>query len=311
MGSIAIGNTGNCTTEVKGTGVRACDIYDFGDVRGKVLFEKGYYATITNGNAEFDLAAYTDLVKGLKAFPLTPIETFSQNTPENEKSTGSTGVMNEIRSGKPQFSFTYAKGGCFHKALYDKAGNGRWDVGLLFGKGILMAKNIDGTKLKGFNAGMLSVETFKLLQGGDLQQGTSMLQFLDAEEFNARFEWIPFSVAGDLGSVQGVIETEIKVNPIVAGTEFSAKITSSCNSGDPILDLEGAPLKFVLLGVQASVTTISTVVYNATNAEYDFTVSPALIATDTVQIQLNDGTFKVVSDTMDNLFKGTSNTVIV
>ena len=114
--------------------------------------------------------------------------------------------MSEIRSGKPQYTFIYEKGGCFFKTLYDKRGNGRWDLGILFETGILMAENADYTKLKGFNMGMFSVETLKFKQGTDNQQGQAMLQLLDATEFNARHKWLPFTLVGDLMSVQGAIE---------------------------------------------------------------------------------------------------------
>lgn len=306
--AIELLNYGNCTTDYTGTGTRPCDITQFGDATGIVPFVKGYSKTITNGSVDFDLNEYTNDVKALNAFPLLGIYDFAQNTPENEKNTSSTGVLTEIRAGKPQFSFMFDKGGCFHKSLYNKRGKGLWDFGIMFETGILMATNSDGTKLKGFDGGMLSVETFKLVQGTDPQMSTAIIQLLDADEFNARFVFIPFTEAGAIGDIDGVIETAITVDEITEGTSFSASITSACNVGDSILDLDD-PNNFVLLGRQASSTTISAVSYNATTGKYDFTVSPTLIASDTVQIRLSDGTYNVVEDTTGNLFKGTSNTV--
>jgi len=301
---------GNCTTDNTGSGVASCDITEFGDAKGIVPFKKGQSYTITDGNVAFGLTEYKNTVKALNAFPYVGIYDFGQDTPENEKNTSSTGVLTEIRSGKPQFSFMFTKGGCFHKSLYNKRGNALWDFGILFETGILMAQNSAGDKLKGFDGGMLSVETFKLLQGTDPQMSTAIIQLLDAEEFNARHVFIPFSKAGDLDSVIGAIETKVTVDAISAGTSFSASIVSSCNVDSTILDLD-ATANFVLLGTQASATTISGVSYNASTSKYDFTVTPALVATDTVQIKLGDGTYDVVEDTLSNMYKGTSNTVTV
>ena len=204
----------------------------------------------------------------------------------------------------------YNKGGCFHKALYDKAGQALWDIGIIFETGILMATDSAETKLVGFNGGMLSVETFKLIQGTEPQMSTAMVQLLDAEQFNANFVFIPNSVGGDYKSLDGVIETNIKVDAVSAGSTFTASITSACNGGDVILDLDDVS-KYVLLGTQASATSINAVSYNANTGKYTFTVDVALVATDTVQIKLNDGTYDVVEDTVGSLFKGVSNTVTV
>ncbi|NRA92155.1 MAG: hypothetical protein HRU26_05625 [Psychroserpens sp.] len=301
---------GNCTTDFTGSGVGTCDITEFGDAKGITLFKKGTSYAITNGNAAFGLTEYTNEVKGLNAFPYVGIYDFAQDTPENEKNTSSTGVLTEIRSGKPQFSFMFTKGGCFHKSLYNKRGNALWDFGILFETGILLATNAAGDALKGFDGGMLSVETFKLLQGTDPQMSTAITQLLDAEEFNARHVFIPFSKVGDLDAVVGAIETQITVDAISAGTSFSASIVSACNTDNVILDLTD-DTKYVLLGTQASATTISAVTYNASTNKYDFTVSPALVASDTVQIKLGDGTYDVIEDTTGNLYKGTSNSVTV
>lgn len=301
---------GNCTTDFKGSGIGTCDITEFGDAKGITLFKKGTSYDITDGNAAFGLTEYTNSVKGLNAFPYVGIYDFGQDTPENERNTSSTGALAIIRDGKPQFSFMFTKGSCFHKSIYDKRGNSLWDVGIIFETGILMAQNTAGTKLKGFDGGMFDVDTFKLVQGTDPQMSNAVTQLLDAVEFNARNVFIPFDKAGDLDDVTGAIETSIVVDAIAAGTTFSASIVSGCNSDSVILDLDTVG-DYVLLGTQASATTISSVVYNASTSKYDFTVDTALIGTDTVQIKLSNGTYDVVEDTMGNLYKGTSNLVTV
>lgn len=305
--AIDLNKYGNCTTDFTGTGLTTCDITQFGDLVGFALHKKGWSETIATDT--FNLASWKIDTKAFQVFPLVGIRDFTQDTPENEKSASSTGVQSVIRAGKPQFSFMYEKGSCFHKALANKA-SGAWDYSLIFETGILVAFNSDLTKIKGFNGGMLSVETFKLQQGTDPQMSTAIIQLLDAEEFNSRHQFFKFSEIGDLREVTGVVETAITVDAIAAGTTFTASIVTSCNSDNNILGLEDET-NFVLLGTQTSATTISAVTYNATTNKYTFTVSPALVATDTVAVKLGDGTYDAVEDSLGVIYKGTSNTITV
>lgn len=301
---------GDCEQGVTGTGVRNCDISSMGDLKGDILFEKGWSSAITDGTVSFDLAAYLIEVKSMNALPLLDLYDFGQDTPENETNTSSRGIIQEVRAGKPQFSFSFSKGRCFHKSLFNKRGQGRWDHGLMFENGVLMAVNSDQTKIKGFDGGMFSVDTFKLLQGTDVEMSIAKIQLLNSTEFNERMIFIPFSRSGDLGSVNGVIETSIVVDDISPGTTFTASITSSCNTGDSILALDDIDL-FYLLGTQTSATQLVSIAYNATTAKYTFRVDKPLIATDKVQLIMSDGVYNVIEDAAGNLYKGTSNTKIV
>lgn len=308
--AIDLNKYGNCATDFTGTGLTNCDITEFGDAKGIVLFEKGWSKTVASGT--FNLTEYTNDVKSLDAFPFVGIYDFTQDTPENEKNTSSLGVITEIRAGKPQFSFSYTKGSCFHKSLYNKRGNGLWDFGILFETGILLATNSDASEIKGFDGGMLSVETFKFQQGTDPQMSTAMIQLLDAVEFNARHTFFRYTDVGDLDDVQGAIETAITITDDIedGDTTFTASITSNCNTDNTLLGLDDEAY-YVLLGTQASATTISSVTYSATTGLYTFTVSPALAEADTVQLKLSDGTYDVIADATGDLYKGTSNTVTV
>ena len=110
---------GNCTTDFTGSGQGSCDITVFGDFKGIVLFKKGTSYAITDGNAAFGLTEYTNTVKGLNAFPyVTNMYDFSQDTPENETNSSTTGILTEIRAGKPQFGFMYRGGSCQSKITF-------------------------------------------------------------------------------------------------------------------------------------------------------------------------------------------------
>lgn len=304
---IELDKYGNCESSFTGSGQTGCDILQFGDLNGVVLFKKGYSKTIDTDS--FDLAAFKNDVKSLKAFPYFGLEEFTQDTPENEIKTYSTGKESVVRDGRPKFTLMYEKGACNQKSLRNKK-NGAWDVALVFDKGILMATNVNKTRLKAFSLGMFSVETMKFQQGSDLQTETIKLQLEDSNEFNERFTFIPFVEVGDLREVGGVVESKITVDPITAGGDITFSVTSSCNADNSILDLDEAN-KFVLLGTQASATTLGVPTYNASTNKYVVTPTPALSAADTVAIKLGDGTYDVIEDTLGTMFKGASNIVTV
>lgn len=304
---------GNCTTNRLGSGLGNCDSIDLDDINGIILFNKGWSKDITDGQVDFDLTAYKNDVKALSVFPYVGIYDFTQDTPDNENATSSSGVLSEVRVGKPQFGFNYDKGTCLHKSLWDKRApnGGVWDYGLITNTHIILAVSSDGTKLKAFDGGLFSVSSFKFKQGSDPQSSMATIQLLDANEFNARITPIPFTKAGDLDMVQGAVETSITVDAIAdTDTEFSFSVVSNCNKDSVILDLADEN-NYVLLGTQASATTISGVAYNASTGKYVATVSPALASGDTVQIKLSDGTYDVIEDTAGNMYKGISNSVTV
>ena len=305
---IQLNDFGNCVTDYLGSGLGQCDRNKLGDLRGFALLKKGWKKVIATDS--FNLAEWIIDVKKLDAFPYLDIQGFTQDTPTNELNTSDLGIIQEVRAGKPQFSFMFAKGSCFHKSLYNKKGNGLWDIALIFESGILLATNRAKTELKGFDGGAFIIETYKFQQGTDLEMSTATIQLLNPEEFNSRNTFFPFEKVGDLDSIKGAIEVAISINAIAPLDDtFTAKITSACNTGSPILGLETAD--FVLGGGQATPNAITAVTYNASTGLYTFELNSALASADTVSVKLSDGTYDVIEDVSGNLLKGTSNTVIV
>ena len=299
---------GDCESDVLGTGSGRCDIRTFGDPRGIILFEKGWSLTVGA-----DLAAtltetiYKAQIAQLVAFPLTELYNFEQPTPENEKNTSSTGVLTEVRAGKPQFNFMYDKGSCFHKSLYDKRGKNRWDLGIIFETGVLLASSQDSTEIMGFDMGMLSVETFKLIQGTDPEMSTAMIQLLDADEFNSRHEFFTFDALGfNMNRIDGVVELSLSYGTAPdASTEVTVDVVGFCNSDELVGGLDDAS-NWRIGGSQASSTTISAVAYDAVNGRYTFTLAPTLATGDTVQFELFNSTdsVRVVEDSAGTQYKG-------
>lgn len=291
---------GNCGSDLLGSGTRSCDIKSFGDVLGINLHTKGFRLAKDTGVAS---ELWTTSLKELKTFPYHGIYNFDQTTPENEKATSSSGVMSEIRIGKPQFTFEFDKGGCFHKSLFNKR-NKAWDLSLNFEAGILLA-NIDEDNIGGFDMGMFSVETFRLLQGTDPQRSLAMVQLIDAVQFNADhvfFTWEELGV--NLNRVNGVVETIVEVVE-VNDDEVTVKVASACNVDDIIPDLDD-PEHWALSGDLTTPTTISTVSYDASTGLYTIALADAPVDGDTIQFTLVDDSYSVAEDATGNLYKGQS-----
>ena len=221
----------NCNSQdAKGTGTIPCDLSSYGDVTG-----------IIPGNRNFSYTAlteqlYRDAIKQGKIHPLIGIYNFEQNTPENERSTSGIGIMADVRSGKPQFSFQFTKGGCFHKSLYSLKGNDRWDLAIVFESGLLVYKN--DTTTRGFRNSLFSVETFRLLQGSDPQSSTAVIQLSSAEEFNKNHEFITWDELGfNMNDINGAIETTLTIGANTA-TSIAVRVTGACKKDVSISGLD-------------------------------------------------------------------------
>lgn len=301
---IPINRNGNCGTAIAGTGSRVCDITTFGDVVGFNLHPKTFKMTVAT-----DSITSTTWKNRIKAFDVRnflDIYDFTQDTPENEVATSSRGIMSTIRDGKPQFSFTFTKGGCFHKALYAHKGDGKWDVSLMFETGILMASNEEGTELSGFDLGRFDVSTLRLMQGTDPQSSTAVMQLTDPTQFNTKWVFLTWAELGvNLSKIDGIVDTTITyVDEPTTSTTFSVQVASSCNLDDVILGLDEIA-SWRLGGTQATPRTITAVAYDADAQAYEFTLSGALADGDTVQPTLiGTGGYDVATDDAGGLYKG-------
>lgn len=307
---IPINRNGNCEDDLLGSGGRTCDIQTFGDVKGFNLHPKGWSQNIATD--QWTEASWKQLIKDFDAIPYEGIYDFTQDTPENENATSSTGVLSPIRVAKPQFTFSLDKGGCTHKSLFDKRGKNKWDLSLMFETGILLAVNEDETKLVGFDMGLFDVGTFRLQQGTDPQQTTAMMQLIDAYQFNTKFVFITWEQLGvNLSKIEGVVQASItyEETPVAGDTVVVVRVASACNLSDSILGAEAAT--DWALGGDASVT-VSTAAYDAEDGTYSLTLSGALSEGETIQPRLTSAAGdNVFEDDGGNLFKGKARLITI
>ena len=299
---ININAFGSCANDYAGTGTGQCPIDQLGDFLGEGLLNKGTSLDIATDT--LNEATFRALIANGKLHQLLDREAFEQATPDNELYTSPEGLIRSIRAGKPQFSITYSKGLCFHKAIYKLQGNNKYDHIFYFTKGMLMATNTAGTKLKGFNGGEFMVGTYMFQQGTEIEKGKATFQLKDAEEFNTRWVFMPYDVLGFSPlEIDGVIETVVKIDPISAGTTIVLDLVDGCNSSISYADLFDSVGNWVFTK-NGSVITPSAVAI--VGGKLSFTVS-ALIATDVITVVM-DG---ILADDNGLMYKSNTGTKTV
>lgn len=255
---IKINAFGQCSEDILGTGIGECPITDLGDLQGLGLLKKG--TTLSIATDSFDETAFRALITDGKLHQVINSYAFEDTTPESERSTSSVGLMESVRAGKPMYNFTFKKGLGFHKAVYSLKGQNRWDAMFYFTKGILMAYNTSKTSLKGFNAGMLDVDSYKFKVGAETEFSKATLQLVSAEEFNTRWVFFPYEEIGfNALEIDGVIQSEVAIDIIENGdTTIKVTLVDGYNSSISYASLFDAVGDWKVL-IDGSIETISAV----------------------------------------------------
>lgn len=292
---------GQCEGVVIGTGVGTCPIGDLGDLLGVGLNEKG--TTLSTTATGYTEAIFRGLITDAKLHQLLNIDAFEDATPENERYTSPQGFMKSVREGKPMYNVNFRNGYCFDKGLQSLKGQNRWDAQLYFSNGILLTTNSQGTKLKGFDLGMLDANPFKFLSGTDTEFSRIAMQFKNAKEFTDYWVFIPYTTLGfNPTEIDDVIETKVAFSetPVAAGLSVTVKLVDNCNNSISYASLFDAVGNWVVK-VNGVVKTITTAVLTGEDLELTFT--GALASNDVVTVSL-DG---IVADAELKYYK--SNTI--
>lgn len=301
---IKINAFGQCSEDILGTGIGECPITDLGDLQGLGLLKKGTSLSIATDS--FDETAFRALITDGKLHQVINSYAFEDTTPESERSTSSVGLMESVRAGKPMYNFTFKKGLGFHKAVYSLKGQNRWDAMFYFTKGILMAYNTSKTALKGFNAGMLDVDSYKFKVGAETEFSKATLQLVSAEEFNTRWVFFPYEEIGfNALEIDGVIQAEVAFDSVPEDGNTSVKVTlvdgyNSSISYASLFDTVG-DWKVLVNGVNATISAVSITANVAT-----LTI-PALGLAEVVEVYLNG----IVADTEFKYYKSNTATATV
>lgn len=292
-------NALNCRANFLGSGQGACVIEDLGDMLG-FLYLNQSGTTKWDNNNPLTRQTYLNALKSLNAFPYLTRHEFTENTPDNETNTSTSGLIKSVRQGKPLYQFTYTKGRCTHESLYNKR-NKYFQAGLIFETGVLFTKTVDGY-VRGFNASPLNVETYRFQSGTDLERSIVNIQLSKPDELNANSVFYSWEELGfDMTDINGVIDVTLEVVGNPSGSdEIQVKAVSRCNKGDFVPTLDDKDFWSV------TGKTVSTVTYDSETGIYTLGLNSALDTSGKVTVKLHEGTYDVVEDLSGALFKGST-----
>jgi len=277
-------NALNCTDKKLGTGLAKC-IAELGFPKGFIrVADRNWSADIESDT--FDKDYFTEEMQKMNFIPFVGSADFESNTADPTNQESANGLVRTIRNGKPQMSFTYWRGFPFYNILTAYNSYGEGGVILVFEKGILVAKTSDNT-IQSFNLGMQNTNTFSFNDGSNGEQVMTSIQLEDENQFALQGTIITNETLGFNPSIEinGVIDANIVLDTVSAGTDITASITATTNSVFLIKGLTVDSVSVVVNGVRETPTAIT---FNDATNKYDITTSTSLTASDEVFVEIYD-----------------------
>lgn len=244
-------NAINCNKEDLGLGTVSCEIF-LNEFKTPIPVRKGWSMLLTEFEA-LDYAGFVELVQKSEWMPVLGSKQFTNNTPDPTTEEFSGGIISVIRNGKPQYQFDYDKGVNFHKALYSKNSQNAFDMILADASGsLVVALSADGTRVTGFEAGMVNTRTY-MPKSGDASANTAFeFQLINEDQFNKRMAVYTADQSG--------VDFNSELKPIT-----SVKIVGTATAGDPI-EVTVTALGNTSYGIEGLLATDFRVINTVTNA---------------------------------------------
>ena len=262
----------DCDQARKGTGSISCEV-PTGVPTGFFLAEKGWELAVATET--FDTAYINTQIKAGTLIPFMDAINFTDNSEDPITFTTQIGVKLLARDGKPEFVFDFSKGYAFHSAAWSYNSFGAYDVILTYDNGVVfLAKNTDGTKLKGHSAGLVNTANFMHKDGAESEKTSVGFQLTNPNEYNASGVLLdPVSNGFDIDTVKGVIDADINhVSNTLAVVVISVMATA--NNAIPILGLAATDFR-----ATGTALTIASLTYDSALMRYSLTFS-ADVSTD-------------------------------
>ena len=264
----------DCNSARLGTGTPSCDI-PTGVPTGFFLVPKTWRLDTTTET--FDSAYITAQIKAGTMIPFLGAINFTDNSEESVIYTTQLGVKLLARDGKPEFTFDFSKGYCFHSAAFSYNSFGSYDVILTYDNGVVFMAKATATSLKGHTAGLVNTGNFVHRDGAESEKSLVMIQLTNPNEYNSQGALLdPVSNGFDIEAVNGIID--VAVGFTGSGTDYVATITAACNSAIDISAIDAADLRWTGLVAGDSAVTVQTVVYDSVARTFAVTASATLVA---------------------------------
>jgi hypothetical protein len=276
-------NQKDCLVSRKNLGIPDC-IVEVGIPRGFIIVPKGW--SINLETETFNLAYVNEQIQEGNFVPVMGAVEFTNNTPEPTTEEAQGGILSVVRNGLPQFAFKFWKGGWkFASALYSYNSQQAFDLLLAFENGAI-AGATNGTILSGFDMGMLNTGTYMFTDGNAQSSVTVSMQLINQDQYNRDVailtpDVLDFKVTTDLFPITDIVMS----GTAAAGGDVIVSATFDMNQAVALGGISTSNLRLTINGV---VDTIVSVTYDSVNKTYAVEPTTALVASDSVVVQLYD-----------------------
>ena len=276
-------NQKDCLVSRKNLGIPDC-IVEVGIPRGFIIVPKGW--NINLESATFDKAYVDDQIQQGNFVPVMGAVEFTNNTPEPTTEEAQGGILTVVRNGLPQFAFKFWKGGWrFASALYSYNSQQAFDLLLAFENGAI-AGATNGTVFSGFDMGMLNSGTYMFTDGNTQSSVTVSMQLVNQDQYNRDVailtpDVLDFNVTSDLFPITDIVMT----GTAAAAGDVIVSASFDMNQAVVLGGIASSNLRLTINGV---VDVITGVTYDSVTKTYSVTPTTALVASDSVVVQLYD-----------------------
>lgn len=276
-------NQKDCLVSRKNLGIPDC-IVEVGIPRGFIIVPKGW--SINLESATFDKAYVDDQIQQGNFVPVMGAVEFTNNTPEPTTEEAQGGILTVVRNGLPQFAFKFWKGGWrFASALYSYNSQQAFDLLLAFENGAI-AGATNGTVFSGFDMGMLNSGTYMFTDGNTQSSVTVSMQLVNQDQYNRDVailtpDVLDFNVTSDLFPITDIVMTG------TAAAAGNVIVSASFDMNQAVV-LGGIASSNLRLTINGVVDVITGVTYDSVTKTYSVTPTTALVASDSVVVQLYD-----------------------
>jgi hypothetical protein len=301
-------NQKDCLVSRKNLGIPDC-IVEVGIPRGFIIVPKGWNINLATDT--FDKAYVDDQIQQGNFIPVMGAVEFTNNTPESTTEEAQGGVLTVVRKGLPQFSFKFWKGGWrFASALQTWDSQQAFDVLFAFENGCI-AGSTNGTVFAGFDMGMLDTGSYMFTDGNTQSSVSIQMQLINASQYNKDVailtpDVLDFRPTTDLQPI-----TDIVMTGTAAASTLGFDITASFDMNQAVT-LGGIASSNLRLTINGVVDTIVSVTYDSVNKTYNIVPTTALVAGNTVVVQLYDSVNTVdVAKIGSKYYKGATPAIVV
>ena len=302
----------NCDTDRLGTGINDCIVELNSQPYGYFLVDRSWSFDI-DGPDDFDQQYIDDRIQDGTFIPFVNTTNFTDNSEETVFETFDSGVKSRVRSGFPEYGFSFDKSLYFHRAAHSYITFQAYNViFVLRDSTLVVAETVDGTEITGFAAGYVDAATFQFATGTTVDKTNTAFQLIDPEQFNRRANAITSGASGiDINNINGQIDLTLTLQtPAAAATDL---IFSAVIAGNTAIQADFLTATDVrVVGTTGNITGL---VYDSGTMLYTLSLDAGVASTEEIFVQVWDAAFLPnpvpAADIAGEIYAGTSNTVTV